>query len=85
MQDERNNLPYELRPLSPWHYFGLDILYTIPIIGFIILICHAIGAANVNKRNFARSFFCAFVIMLILVFIMYVTGASANVLQRLIR
>ena len=26
------------RPLSPWEYFGLQILYSLPLIGFIFLI-----------------------------------------------
>ena len=42
----------DTRPLSPWAYFGLEILYTIPIIGFIFLLIHAISAPNINKRNF---------------------------------
>ncbi|MBS7262962.1 MAG: hypothetical protein KIG36_05085 [Eubacteriales bacterium] len=69
------NVPNELKPLSPWAYFGLNILYAIPIVGFIFLLCHAIGAANVNKRNFARSFFCVLVVVLIIFGIILLTGA----------
>ena len=72
---ETDRLPPELRPLSPWTYFGLDILYAIPLIGFIFLICHALGSTNVNKRNFARSFFCVYVIALILILILIFSGA----------
>ena len=61
------NVPDELQPLSPWKYFGLTILYDIPLIGFIFLLCHAIGSHNINKRNFARSFFCVLVIILVIV------------------
>ena len=55
-------LPPELRPLSAWAYFGYELLYAVPLVGWIFLICHAIGARNVNKRSFARSFFCVYVI-----------------------
>ena len=61
------NVPDELQPMSPWKYFGLQILYTIPLIGQIFLICHAIGSHNINKRNFARSYFCVLVIILVIV------------------
>ena len=29
-------------PLSPWAYFGLNFLYAIPVLGFIMLIIHAV-------------------------------------------
>ena len=58
-----DNLPPELRPLSPWAYFGYEILYAIPLIGWIFLVCHALAAQNVNKRNFARSFFVIYVLI----------------------
>ena len=61
------NVPDELQPMSPWKYFGLQILYTSPLIGQIFLICHAIGSHNINKRNFARSYFCVLVIILVIV------------------
>ena len=73
-----NNLPEEVRPLSPWEYFVLFIIYDIPVIGIIVLICHAVGASNVNKRNFARSFFCVFVIVAIILAIMLLTGSLAS-------
>ena len=72
---DTDRLPPELRPLSPWAYFGLEILYAIPLIGFIFLVCHALGRANLNKRNFARSFFCVYVIALILILILIFSGA----------
>lgn len=73
--NEFDRLPEELRPLSPWSYFGLEILYALPVVGWVFLLCHAIGSRNVNKRNFARSFFCVYVIVLILVLVLSLTGA----------
>ena len=74
-----NDVPFNIRPLSPWKYFWLNILYAIPLIGFIFLICHAIGAQNVNKRNYARSFFCILVIILIVVAIFFFTGTLGSI------
>jgi hypothetical protein len=71
-----NNLPEEYRPLSPWTYFGLDILYGIPIVGWIFLIIHAVGAGNVNRRNFARSFFCVYVVIIIAVIVCALAGVN---------
>ncbi|MCR5458211.1 MAG: hypothetical protein K6F14_09105 [Clostridiales bacterium] len=71
-------------PLSPWKYFGLEILYSIPIIGWIFLVCHAIGASNVNKRNFARSYFCFIVVILVFCLIVFLIGNGSGLIQRII-
>ena len=33
-----NNIPSNYRPLNPWEYFLYSILFSIPVIGFILLI-----------------------------------------------
>lgn len=64
----RKQLPAEYRPLSAWGYFGYQILFAIPLIGFIFLLVFALGGTrNVNLRSFARSYFCALLIALILI------------------
>ena len=59
---EQQYLPEAYRPLSPWAYFGLSILYSVPVIGWIFLIAHALTSRNINKRNSARSFFCIYIL-----------------------
>lgn len=71
-----DNLPRELWPLSPWSYFGLGVLYALPVVGWIFLICHAVGAMNINKRNYARSFFCVYALGILLAVISAVAGFS---------
>ncbi len=61
------NVPAELTPISMWGYFGYSILFNIPVVGFIFLIIFAIGAKNVNKKNFARSYFCGIILALIII------------------
>ncbi len=69
-----DNIPYEIQPLSPWTYFGLGILYALPLVGWIFLVIHAIGASNINKRNYARSFFCVYALAIVLIIIATVSG-----------
>lgn len=72
------NVPPEFRPLGAWAYFGLTILFSIPIIGLIFLIVFSFSDANINRRNFARSYFIMFVFSAILIAILFFTGALNN-------
>jgi len=63
-----NQVPIDYKPISAWGYIGYQILYSIPIIGFIFLIINALGATNINVRNFARSYFCILVLILLIAF-----------------
>ncbi len=77
-----NNIPEKYRPISMWGYFGLEILFSIPVVGTIILIVFALGGTkNINKRNFARSYFCFLVIMVIIMAILVATGLVAQVID----
>ena len=69
-KDEIRALPYKYQPLSAWEYWGLMILYAIPVIGFIVLIVHSFSDDNVNRRSFARSYFCTIVVVFIIIFLL---------------
>ena len=45
-----DQIPEEYQPLSPWAYFGLQILFSIK-------------GSNLNRRNFARSYWCSLIIV----------------------
>lgn len=69
------NIPEEYRPISMWGYFGYQILFTIPLIGWIMLLVFAFGGTkNINLRNFARSYFCMLIIMVLLIIIFAIAG-----------
>ena len=68
-------------PLSPWAYFGLEILYSIPLIGFIFLVCHAIAANNINKRNFARSYFCFVIVIVVVIGVLLIIANAAGLFE----
>lgn len=64
------NIPEEYRPISMWGYFGYELLFSIPCVGFIILLIFAFGGnKNINVRNFARSYFCFIIIGLVIALI----------------
>ena len=69
-----SSLPEKYRPLGAWAYFGYALLFSIPIIGFIFLIVYSVSDANINRRNYARSFWCILVVTLIVTVILAATG-----------
>ena len=73
--------PERFRPLSPWAYFGYTILFSIPLVGLILLIVFSLSEGNINRKNFARSYFCALVIMLIIILVLAFTGTLATVMD----
>ena len=62
----REQLPAEFRPLTAWNYFWLQVLFAIPVVGFVFLIVFSCSGANINRRSFARSYFCYFILVLII-------------------
>ena len=68
-------IPPEYKPISMWGYFGYELLFAIPLIGFICLIVFALGGhSNKNVRNFAASYFCGIIIALIIFAILFAVG-----------
>lgn len=53
------DLPDHLKPMGAWSYFGLQLLFAIPIVGFVFLIVFSFSRGNLNRRSFARSYWCA--------------------------
>ena len=77
------NLTDKYSPIKPFGYFFLQILYSIPVIGFIFLLIHAIGHENINRKNFARSYFCGLILVVIITIIVIATGVGTSVLEYL--
>ena len=67
-------MPQKYRPLGAWKYFWLNVLFSIPVVGFIFLIIFSFSNANINRRSYARSFFCALLIGLIILAIVVIIG-----------
>ena len=72
------NVPEEYRPITMWGYFGYQLLFSIPLVGFIMLLVFSFGGTrNINLRNFARSYFCILLITIVLTLVLVATGAGA--------
>jgi hypothetical protein len=53
--------------MSGWKYMFYSILFLIPVIGLIFLIVCSVKDTNINRRSFARSYFCALLFALMIV------------------
>ena len=60
---KENKIPEKYSPLSPWSYFWLQILFAVPVVGFVFLIIFSFKNSNINRRNFARSYWCKLIIV----------------------
>lgn len=70
-------IPEKYRPISAWGYFGYSLLFWLPIAGFILLIVFSFDNSNINRRNYARSYFCALLLVVIIVGVFIALGAGA--------
>ena len=88
-KQEIETLPSKYRPIGAWGYFGLTILFSIPLIGTLCLIIFACSGSNVNRRSFARSYFCGIILVAILIGVLIlvggVFGAITEIIQQIIQ
>ena len=52
-------IPSQYKPLGAWGYVGYSLLFSIPIVGFICLLVFSFNDSNLNRRSYARSYWCA--------------------------
>lgn len=69
----------EFRPLSPWAYFGYSVLFTVPLIGLIVNIVFCFSSENINRRNYARSFWCAYLLAAIIIAVFLVAAPAIGI------
>lgn len=70
-----NDIPEEYKPISMWGYFGYQLLFGIPIVGFILILVFAFGGTqNKNLKNFARSYMCVLIVVIIVVALIFLLG-----------
>ena len=65
-------IPENYKPISVWGYVGYTILFCIPLIGLILLIVFSFSDANINRRNYARSYWCVLLLCIIIVLILVI-------------
>ena len=76
MSEHENN---QYRLLSPWAYVGYGILFTLPVIGWILAIVFTLNDDNLNRRNFARGYWCGVLVAVIVVVILSIVGMVMGV------
>ncbi len=80
-KQEIAKLPEKYRPLTAWGYFGYNILFSIPLVGFICMIVFACSSSNIPRRSFARSFFCVYIVIAIVIVIaIFAFGGISSIL-----
>lgn len=74
-------IPEEYKPISMWGYFGYQILFAIPLVGFILVCVFAFGGTrNVNLKNYARSYFCILIVLLVVIAMLIVGAGGMSIL-----
>lgn len=77
-------IPPENEPLSAWSYFWLKVLFSVPIVGFVFLMIFTFHGGNLNRRSFARSYWCGLLVtVIVLSVIAIIVLALGNAIYRL--
>ena len=75
---EQPVIPKEYKPLGAWGYFGLSLLYGIPLIGLIFVLIFSFGGTdNVNLRSFSRGVFIVKVFSVVISVVIAILIATA--------
>ena len=69
---------YSAKPISAWGYVGFSFLYAIPVIGWLVWLYNVLFAGNRNVKNHARSYFCMFLIGLLIVVVAAIVFVVLN-------
>lgn len=78
---KNHKIPAEYTPITMWGYFGYQILFSIPVLGWIFVVVFALTASNQNLKNYARSQFCLIIIALVIFCIFAATGLLASMID----
>ena len=60
----------ENKYIKPWGYIGYNILFNIPVVGFILLIVFSFDKTNLNRKYFAIYVLIRDILLFILGFIL---------------
>jgi Mn2+/Fe2+ NRAMP family transporter len=81
------SIPKKFRPISAWGYIGYQILFSLPILGLILMIVFACSNEKVNRRNYARANLILIVISVIFTVVAFILAgpAIAEVFEELLQ
>ena len=70
-------IPAEYKPITAWGYIGYSLLFSIPIVGFILVLVYSFsGSGNINRRNYARSVLIGLLIGIVLAVVLAVIATA---------
>ncbi|MCR4791180.1 MAG: hypothetical protein K5871_00360 [Lachnospiraceae bacterium] len=72
-------IPDQYKPIRAWGYVGYMFLFSIPLVGLIMLIIFSFSDENINRRNYARSYWCVMLIGLIFIIVLSIIAAAIGV------
>ena len=76
-------LPSQYKPLGAWGYVGYSLLFAIPFVGLIFLLIFSFNKSNINRRNFARSYWCALLLALLIATVLVAVGFATNSMDQI--
>ena len=74
---KRYDGPSKYRPVSAWGYYGLSLLYLIPVIGWVFFLVFTFHGGNINRRSYTRAIWCRFLVRLIILMLIAVGAMFA--------
>lgn len=90
VQNDNAQMTEGVRFIKPWGYVGYNVLFSIPLVGWIFAIIWAFDKKFENRRNLARGWFCGILLSFIIsaalsiAFVVYVIislGSFAAILE----
>ncbi len=67
-QSAQPSVPESYKPITPLGYVGYSLLFSIPLVGIILLFVFSFGGtANINLKNFSRGMLISVAIGIVLV------------------
>lgn len=76
--------PKEYKPLSPWAYWGLSLLYTVPVVGLVFMIVFSFNKNNIHRRNFTRSYWINLLIAVVLIGVLLAIGVATGTVAEVV-
>ncbi|MCR5213665.1 MAG: zinc-ribbon domain-containing protein [Eubacterium sp.] len=74
------SIPEDYKPISPIGYIGYSLLYSIPIVGIIMLFINGFGQSkNINVKNYARSYLIIMLVSVVLSIVISLIMAALGI------
>ena len=83
-KDELSCLPSKYRPMTVWSYIGYNLLFGLPVIGFICIIIFSCLKGNICRRSYARYWLLVTLIIMIIIGIIIGVLIGTGIMEQII-